>query len=236
MTCDELMRELAALGSAQTIKVLRKHGLPEQAFGVKIGDMKPLGKRIKVDHALALALWETGNADARYFAGLIADPAAFSAEQLQHWAETADWHMLSEYAVAWCVAESRFGWELALAWINSPKERVACAGWASLSSLVGLTPDERLDLPALRALLTRVRDTLHGSPNRVRYVMNGFLLATGCFVAPLTQEVLAIAAALGKVRVDMGDTACQVPDIAAYIEKVRQRGSLGKKRKSARCR
>lgn len=235
MTVVEVMTELAALGSEQTRKTLARHGAPENHYGVKIEDLKKLVKRIKVDQALALALWETGNSDARYLAGLVAAPAAFTRGQLQHWAESADWSMLSEYTVAWCAAESPFGWELGRQWIDSPAERVACAGWGTLSSLVGITPDERLDLPALRALLERVRDTLHGSSNRVRYVMNGFVLAVGCFVAPLTQEALAVAAALGKVKVEMGGTACQTPDVAAYIEKRRQRGALGKKRKSARC-
>ena len=235
MVLNEVMTALAALGSEQIRKLLARHGAPQNHFGVKIGDMKPLVKRIKVDQTLALALWETGNSDARYLAGLIAAPASFTREQLQHWAETADWSMLSEYAVAWCAAESPFGWELGRCWIDSPVERVACAGWATLASLVGVMPDEHLDLPALRDLLRRVRDTLHGSPNRLRYVMNGFVLAVGGCVAPLTQEALAVAASLGKVKVDMSGTACRTPDVAAYINKMRQRGALGKKRKSARC-
>lgn len=235
MTLDEVMRELEALGSEQTRRTWRRHGATGPLFGVKVEDLKKVLKRIKADHELALALWETGNSDARYLAGLACVPARHTRESLRCWAETADWSMLSEYAVAWCAAESPHGLELALEWIDSPREATACAGWSTLSSLVGITPDEKLDLELLRRLLARVRDSLTASPNRVRHGMNVFVIAVGGGVAPLTDEALAVAAALGKVEVGMGDTACRTPDAVAYIEKIRQRGALGRKRKQARC-
>src|SRR3954451_10169094 len=74
MTCDEVMAELKALGSAQTKKTLLRHGAAEPLFGVKIGDMKGILKRVRNDNALALKLYDTGNFDAMYLAGLVADP------------------------------------------------------------------------------------------------------------------------------------------------------------------
>ena len=44
-------------------------------FGVLTSEIGKIQKKIKRDHALALALWETGNADARVLALQIADPA-----------------------------------------------------------------------------------------------------------------------------------------------------------------
>jgi hypothetical protein len=41
--------------------------------------------------------------------------------------------------------------------------------------------------------------------------------------------------ASGLVEVDMGNTACKVPFAPDYIQKVKDRGTIGKKRKSARC-
>jgi hypothetical protein len=65
--------------------------------------------------------------------------------------------------------------------------------------------------------------------------MNGFVIAAGSFVAPLTAKAKAIAKALGTVEVDMGDTSCQVPDAGEYIEKIETAGRVGKKRKHAAC-
>jgi hypothetical protein len=77
--------------------------------------------------------------------------------------------------------------------------------------------------------------TIHDRPDLVRYVMNGFVIALGCFVAPLHADAVAAAKKIGKVEVDMGDTACQVPFAPDYIAKVKARRTIGKKRKSAKC-
>lgn len=73
MTAKEIMAELKALGNENIKKILLKHGVKEPFFGVKIEDMKPIQKKIKKDYALANELYLTGNADAMYLAGLIAD-------------------------------------------------------------------------------------------------------------------------------------------------------------------
>jgi hypothetical protein len=65
--------------------------------------------------------------------------------------------------------------------------------------------------------------------------MNAFVIAVGSYVTPLTAKAKEVAEKIGKVSVDMGGTACKVPLATAYIKKVEDRGSLGKKRKSARC-
>ncbi len=43
------------------------------------------------------------------------------------------------------------------------------------------------------------------------------------------------ASKIGKVHVDVGDTACKIPPAGAYIQKVIDKGNLGKKKKQARC-
>ncbi len=235
MTADEVLAELKALGNEQTKKTYLRHGAKEPFFGVKIGDMKVLQKRIKTDHALALALYDTGNSDAMYFAAFIVDPQKMTKPQLQKWAKKATWYMLSQYTVAWVTSESRFATELAMEWIASTKEQIAVAGWSTYASYVGITPDEELDLDEIVGLLGKVQAEIHGAKNRVKYVMNSFVIAVGAFVVPLTAKAKAVAKAIGKVEVDMGDTDCKVPVATDYIGKIEQAGKLGAKRKSAMC-
>src|SRR5262249_50827504 len=143
--------------------------------------------------------------------------------------------LLSEYTVPWVAAESRHGLELALEWIDSGKESVAAAGWATLSSLVAIRDDAELDPDGLKQLLQRVQKTIHEQPNRVRYVMTGFVIAVGSYVRALTDLALRSAARIGRVSVDMGGTACKVPYAPEYIRKVQDRGALGRKRKTTKC-
>jgi 3-methyladenine DNA glycosylase AlkD len=235
MGAQEILDELKSLGSESIKKVLLKHGAQEPFFGVKVIDLKKLQKRIKKDHKLALDLYDSGVSDAMYLAGLIVDDSKMSKKDLQRWAKGAYWYMLSEYTVPWVAAESPHGHALALEWIESTKENIAAAGWATLSSLVSIKADSELDLDELKRLLQRVEKTIHKQSNRVRYVMNGFVIAVGSYVAALTNLAIQTAQKIGPISVDMGQTECQVPSAVDYIEKVRQRGAIGKKKKTAKC-
>ena len=235
MTTEEIMHELQEMGNEQTKKTWMRHGGRGPFFGVKIGDMKTIVKRIKKNHALSLSLYDTGNSDAMYLAGLIADEKKISKAELQRWVEQAPWHMISEYTVPWVASESRYGWELALDWIESGNEDIASAGWATLSNLCTIKPDAELDLDHLKHLLDRVADTIHAAPNRVRYTMNGFVMSCGISVIPLHEYAFEIAEKIGAVEVYMGDTHCQVPLATSYIVQAAEKGKIGYKKKMARC-
>src|SRR5688572_27902475 len=117
MNAKEVLAELKSLGSESYKRMLmRNHGVKEPFFGVKIGDLKKVQKRFNVNHQLALDLYETGNYDAMYLAGLIADDARMTKADLQRWVEKADGGALPGATVPWVAAGNPRGWELALKW------------------------------------------------------------------------------------------------------------------------
>jgi len=235
MTLNEIMLQLQLMGNENIKKVFLKHGAREPFFGVKVEDLKEIVKKVKTNYQLSLELFDTGNSDAMYLAGLIADPRKMSRENLEDWAEKAYWHMLSEFTVAWVASESPFGTELALKWIDSGKENVASTGWSTLASIATLKADEELDSDLFSKLLIRVSGTIHIEKNRVRHSMNNFVISVGGYCKHLSAEAIRTASLIGKVKVDMGGTACKVPFAPEYIHKMLQRNPSGKKRKSARC-
>lgn len=235
MTYEEIMQALADMGSEQTKNTYIRHGAIEPFFGVKIGDMKKLVKHVKKDQALALQLYESGNYDAMYLAGLSVNPKKMTKDQLQHWAAGANWHSPAEYTVGRVAAESPYAHELAVEWIESPEELIAVSGWSTYANYVSVAPDEMLVTEEIRGYLTRVRDTIHGERNWVRYVMNNFVISVGAYVGVLTEEAKAIAEAIGKVNVDVGNTACVVPSAPEYIAKIESMGRIGNKKKTCIC-
>jgi 3-methyladenine DNA glycosylase AlkD len=235
MTADEIIAEIKPLGTESYKKVLLNHGIKEPIFGVKIEHLKKIQKRIKKDYQLALDLYNTGIHDAMYLAGLIADDLKMTKKDLQHWVENVNGSLTCEYTVPWVAAEGLHGHEMALKWIESKKESIAAAGWATLSMLVALKDDADLDLAELKKLLERVQKTIHQQPDRVRYAMNGFIIAVGCYVKSLTKTALDAAAKIGTVTVNMGNTACKVPCVADYISKIQKRAAIGKKKKTVKC-
>jgi len=234
MTADAILKEIKPLGTENYRKVLLNHGVGEPCYGVKIGDLKKVQKRVEKDYQLALDLYETGVYDAMYLAGLIADDDRMTKRDLRRWVKKAR-GPLAGSTVAWVAAESRYGMELAREWIESDKDFMAESGWATLCCLVALKADAELDLRELEGLLQRAENAIHDSPDDVRYQMNGFVISVGCYVEPLSKAAIKVAKRIGRVQVDMGNTACKVPVATEMIGKVIERGSLGKKRKTVKC-
>jgi 3-methyladenine DNA glycosylase AlkD len=235
MTYEEIMGRLEELGTEQTKRIFMNHGVKEPYFGVKIGDMKKLVKYVKKDHKLALRLYDSGNHDAMYLAGLSINPKLVTKETLEEWVRKAYWYMAAEYTVAGVAAESEYALELAREWIDSDEEMIAVCGWSTYANYLSITPDGELDLDEITALLERVRNSVHDERNRVRYVMNGFVLSVGSYVPALHEAAMDVAESIGKVHVDVGNTACKVPLASEYIKKVAAKDRVGMKRKTCIC-
>jgi 3-methyladenine DNA glycosylase AlkD len=236
-TVASIMAELKKKGKESTRKIYARHGMvTENMYGVSVADLKIIAKTIRGQQTLACELYATGNLDAMYLAGMVADGARMTPKQLNAWAEgAANLQMIAEYTVPWVTVENPQALELALQWIKSKKEHVAASGWCTFSGLVATKPDEELDLTEIEKLLGTVVKGIKSSQNRVRYTMNGFVIAVGTYVKPLLKEAKATARQMGEVSVDVGETACQVPLATAYIERNEAAERSGKKRKTIRC-
>jgi 3-methyladenine DNA glycosylase AlkD len=235
MNAQQIVAELKPLGNESHKRIMLKHGVKEPFFGVKVEDLKKIQKRIKKDYRLALELYDTGISDAMYLAGLIADDAKMTREDLECWVKKANSPLHSEYTVPWVAAGSPVGPAVALKWIESKEENNAAAGWSTFSNWVAITEDADLDQKQLKQLLERVQKTIHQQPNRVRHVMNAFVIAVGSYVKELTDLAIKAAEKIGPVTVNVGDTACTVPDAVERINKLKAKGAIGKKRKTAKC-
>lgn len=235
MTLEEIMKALEEMGTEQTKNTFLRHGAKEPFFGVKIGDLKKLVKYVKKDQELALALFHTGNSDAMYLAGLSINSKLMTKNQIDQWAKEAGWYMIAECIVGAVAAESNYALELAREWMQSEDEIIENCGWSTYTHYLSITPDDNLDLDEVRKLLSNVEENIHKSKNRVRYTMNNFVIAAGSFVPSLTVEAMHVAKKIGKVNVDVGDTACKVPLASDYIEKIEAKGRLGVKKKTCIC-
>ena len=234
MTADDVVAELTKLGTAQIKKMWMTHGAQEPCLGVKVEDMKKIQKRVKMDYRLSLDLYDTGIADAMYLAGLIADDVKMTRKDLQKWIKGATCRWVAEYTVPWVASAGPHGRAMALKWIESRDETIASAGWQTYSSMVAIKEDADLDHAEIRSLLQRVANSIHEQPNRVKYVMNGFVIAVACYVKPLHKLAVDTANSIGKVSVDLVG-ACKISCAADQIRKFAARSAIGKKRKSPKC-
>lgn len=232
---DTVMRELEALGTAHTKKSYLSRGVREPLFGVATGAMKPLKKRIGVDQTLAGQLWDSGNYDAMYLAGMIADVSVMTEADFDRWIDDAYSTMLSDYVVAVTLAESDHAQSVANRWVRSGDESRESAGWACYEWLLGWRPDSFFEPETVRALLDLAAATIHEASPRVKRAMNNFIIAVGVSYPPLHDDALRTAETIGPVEVNSDGTVKTLGSAAEQIRKAAEKGKIGFKRRAVRC-
>jgi 3-methyladenine DNA glycosylase AlkD len=232
---DSVMRELESLGTVHTRKSYLSRGVREPLFGVPTGAMKPLKKQIGVDQALADKLWDTGNYDAMYFAGMIADVRVMTEADFDRWIGDAYGAMLSDFVVAVTLAESDLAQSVSNRWIRSGNETRASAGWACYEWLLGWRPDSYFEPETVRSLLELAAATIHEASPRLKRAMNNFIVAVGVSYQPLHEEALKTADDIGVVEVVTNGEANPVSSAAEQIRKAAAKGRIGFKRRAVRC-
>ncbi len=218
MDLSETMARLEACGTEQNRKIYLRHGARAPLFGVSYAELGKLTKQIKRDHALAVALWETGNHDARILATMIADPRQADSALLEHWSQALDNKVLTDAFTT--VAAAAPGAPANMArWIDADHEWREHAGWGLLGQLA--THEPALPDSLFVTYIERIEREIGGAKNWVRYAMNFTLITIGCRNDALDAAATAAAARIGKVAVDHGQTGCKTPDAASYIRKTR---------------
>jgi 3-methyladenine DNA glycosylase AlkD len=235
MDVQTVMQELESLGTERLKKIYMQQGAREPLFGVATGAMKPLFRKVKINQALADALYATGNYDAMYFAGMIADPKAMTEADFDYWMETAYFHMISDFIVAVTLAESDLAQTVSDRWIASGRDLHVSAGYSCYCWLLGNRKDEAFDREKLSVMLDVVENTIHASEDRAKYAMNYFVTTVGVSYQPLHEKALTVAKAIGTVAINGGKKSISLPVAADEIQKAIDKGRIGFKRKHVRC-
>lgn len=216
MDIKTALKQLESAGTDQNRKVYARHGAKDPMFGVSFAAMGKLKKFIKTDHALARQLWATGNYDARLLAAMIADANVMTEAELEAWVGDLDSHPVAA-AFSKLASQSPFARKKMQQWTRKPDEWMSTAGW-NLLGLLAMDKSQSDDL--LDGYIRRIEAEIHEAPNRTRHSMNGALIGIGSRGGALAQKAVAAARRIGKVEVDHGETGCETPDAAGYIQKM----------------
>lgn len=232
---ETVMKELEALGKERTKKSYVSNGANEPVFGVATGAMKPMAKQIKKDQPLAEQLYATGNYDAMYFAGVIADPNEMTAADFERWIDGAYFYMLSDYVVAVTLSESDIAQEVADNWIDSGEELKMSAGWSCYCWLLGNRKDHEFSESKISSMLDKVKNTIHDSPERTKSAMNNFLYTVGISYVLLTEKAIEVSKEVGVVEVKRDNKKSSFLNAYESIQKDVEKGRVGFKRRYVRC-
>jgi 3-methyladenine DNA glycosylase AlkD len=221
MNAQEILATLKTLGKPQTAAIYKRHGSGDNVFGVLTSEIAKLQKKIKVDHALAMELWKTGNAEARVLALQVADPKKLTRADADGLVEDGPVRFIGCY-LSGLLARSPIAEETMRAWMSSPDELPREMGYGVLGARLKADPGSVSDADAEKVLAT-IEKEIHRSPNWARYAMNVALISIGVFKPALRDKAIEAARRIGKVKVDHGETNCKTPDAVPYIEKASKR-------------
>ncbi|HSI67870.1 MAG TPA: DNA alkylation repair protein [Planococcus sp. (in: firmicutes)] len=235
MDSETVMNELEALGKERTKKSYLSNGAREPLFGVATGAMKPIAKKIKTDQALADELYATGNYDAMYFAGIIADPKAMTEADFERWMDGAYFYMLSDYVVAVTLSESDIAQDVADKWIASGDELRMSAGWSCYCWLLGNRKDNEFSKDKISKMLELAKSTIQDAPERTKASMNNFIYTVGISYIPLSEKAVETAKQTGTVELKREGKKSSFLNAYESIQKDLDKGRLGFKRKYVRC-
>ena len=149
---DAVLADLASLGSEEARAGMARYGInTADAFGVSLYVLRPLAKRLGRDHHLALALWATGNHEARLLASMVDDPAAVTEAQMESWAAAFDSWDVCDQVTSNLFDKTAFAYDKVREWSAAEDEWVKRAAFATAAALA-VQDKQAADEPFLEIL------------------------------------------------------------------------------------
>ena len=213
MTLNETLKQLKALGNEKMRAHNTKNGAGDNQFGVSLGDIRVLAKKIRTDHPLALSLWETGNVDARFLATLLIQPRKLSAKDMDRMVRSITFVRVADWLIAYVVRQHPDKEVLRRNWLAADDRWAARAGWDLTAERVATSPDG-LDLPAL---LARIESEMADADPEVQWTMNNTLAAMGIHFPKHRKRAIAIGETLGIFRDYPVSKGCTSPFAPIWI-------------------
>ena len=195
MTLKESLKELKALGNAKVRAQNAKSGAGDNQFGVSLGDIRVLAKKIRTDHPLALSLWETGNVDAQFLATLLIQPKKLSADEMERMVRSVTFVRVADWLNAYVVRQHPDKETLRQLWMATDDRWAARAGWDLTAERVAKSPDGL----ALPALLDRIESEMASAAPEVQWTMNNTLAAIGIHFPKHRKRAIAIRREVGNL-------------------------------------
>ncbi|WP_428304373.1 DNA alkylation repair protein [Lacipirellula sp.] len=215
MTVGEILGRLEALGDDARRAHNRKAGALENQFGVKLGDIRALAKKIKTDHQLALELWATGNVDAQLLATLAFQPDSLSARDLEKLTRSTTCTQVADWLNAYVVALHPEKESLREKWMTAKERWTARAGWNLTASRINKGNTADLDLGAL---LDRIEQEMPKAKPEVQWTMNNTLGAIGIHSSKHRERAIAIGENVGLYRDWPVSKGCTPPYVPVWVE------------------
>lgn len=216
MELKETLKQLESLSDDKTRKHNTKNGVGDNQFGVKLGDLRKVAKKIKTNHELALELWETGNFDAQMLAMLIIKVKALTADELNDMVCEVKYTRVADWLNAYVVKIHPDNETLRQKWMKDKNPMAARAGWNLTSQRIVKNP-ELVEIPTL---LDRIEKEMATVAPETQWTMNFSLAEIGINYPEYRQRAIKIGEKLGVYRDYPVSKGCTSPFAPIWINEM----------------
>ena len=213
MTLNETLKQLKALGNEKVRAQNAKHGAGDDQFGVSLGEIRTLAKKIKTDHELALKLWDTGNVDAQFLSALLIQPKKLAAKEMDRMVRSVSFVRVADWLSSYVIRQHPDKEKLRQDWMTADDRWAVRAGWDLTAERVAKNQDG-LDLPGL---LDRIESEMVDAVPEVQWTMNNTLANIGIHSPKLRKRAIAIGEKLGVYRDYPVSKGCTSPFAPIWI-------------------
>jgi 3-methyladenine DNA glycosylase AlkD len=221
VTLKDTLAQLKSLRDEKVRAHNKKNGAGDNQFGVRLGDIRKLAAKIKTNDKLALALWDTGNIDARLLAILLIKPKSLSPDEIDRMVRSSAFVHVADWLNSYVVKSHPDKESLRQSWMEDDDPWAARAGWTLTSERIGKNPDG-LDLAAI---LDRIESEMGTAASEVQWTMNFCLAGIGIHFPRHRKRAIAIGEKLGIYRDYPVSKGCTSPFAPIWInEMVRRQG------------
>lgn len=191
------LRWLERRGSKKNRDGMARYGIvAEKVFGVSMGSMQSLARKLGKDHKLAAALWRTGWYEARMLATMVDDPGRVTPAQMERWAKSFENWAVCDTATFVLFDRTPHAWAMVRSWAGRKEEFVKRAAFAMLASLT-IHDKAAPDAPFIRGLALIEREAGDGR-NYVKKAVNWALRSIGKRNLALHRRAVAVAKRLAN--------------------------------------
>lgn len=216
MKVQEILVQLKALSNEKMIAHNKKFGAGDNQFGVKMGDIRALAKKIETNHELALELWDTENVDARFLSTLLVDPKKITKEEINRLVKSEKFPHVADWLYTNVIKPYPDNEALRIEWMQTKDTMQARAGWSLTSGAVVRNPDI-LDFPAL---LDRIESEMPKAAPEVQWTMNNTLANIGINHPQYRERALSIGEKLGIYKDYPVSKGCTSPFAPIWINEM----------------
>ena len=169
-----------------------------KVFGVPMGKIQALARRLGKDHALAAALWETGWYEARLLTAFVAEPGRLTSAEMDRWCRDFDNWAVCDTLCFHLFDRSPLAFRKVSQWAGRRPEFVRRAAFALLASLA--LHDKKTPDAAFVRCLPLIETAAEDERNFVKKAVSWALRGVGKRSPHLKASATAVARRLAESK------------------------------------